>query len=326
MRMRTITLEEHMTTPEFLKATGQVPQTNARLQEINRRLLDMGEGRLADMDTNKIDMQVLSLSSAGVDKLDPATATPLVRDVNDELAAAVSAHPDRFAAFATVALQEPGKAALEFERCIRDLKFKGLNVAGSTIGLFLDDPRFTPIFETAHALDVPIYVHPGLPPKPVAEAYYSGLPGNIGFGLSRAGWGWHAETGLHCLRLMVSGLFDRFPKLKIIVGHLGDHLPYNIARADRIFGEMVAENSTPPFKRRVIDYFRESFYVTTSGYFDTPPFICALGVLGADRVLFSVDYPYTPNTLGREFLTTLPVGPEDFEKITHGNAERLLKL
>src|SRR5208337_4092419 len=263
MRMRTITLEEHVTTPEFLKATGQVHEINARMQDLTRRLLDIGEGRIADMDANKIDMQVLSLSSAGLDKLDSATATPLVRDINDKLAAAVSAHPDRFAAFATVALQEPEKAVLEFERCIKDLKFKGLNVAGSTNGIFLDDPRFTSIFETAHALDVPIYVHPGLPPKPVLEAYYSGLPGNIGFGLSRAGWGWHAETGLHCLRLMLSGLFDRFPKLKIIVGHLGDHLPYNIARADRIFGEMVAESGTLPFKRRVIEYFRENFYVTT---------------------------------------------------------------
>jgi predicted TIM-barrel fold metal-dependent hydrolase len=248
-----------------------------------------------------------------------------VRDINDKLAAAVSAHPDRFAAFATVALQDPEKAVPEFVRCIKDLKFKGLMVTGSMNGIFLDDPRFTSIFEAAHALDVPIYVHPGFPPKPVTEAYYGGFPDNIGFGLSTAGWGWHAETGLHCLRLMLSGLFDRFPKLKIIVGHLGDHLPYNIARADRIFGEMVSESGTPPFKRRVIEYFRENFYVTTSGYFDIQPFICALGVTDVDHMLFSVDYPYASNALGREFLGTLPVSPEHFEKITHGNAERLLK-
>jgi hypothetical protein len=324
--MRTIALEEHFTTREFLKATGQAHAGNARMQQITGRLLDVGAGRLADMDAGRIDMQVMSLSSAGLDKLDPTTATRLVHGINDELAAAVSAHPNRFAAFATLALQEPEKAVGEFERCVKDLKFKGLIVMGTLNGIFLDDPRFTPIFATAQALDVPIYIHPGFPPQPVRDAYYSGLPGNIGFGLSMAGWGWHAETGLHCLRLILTGVFDRFPKLRIIVGHMGDHLPFNIARADRVFDEMAGENGPPPFKRKVIEYFRKNFYVTTSGYFDTPPFLCALGVLGPDHVLFSVDYPYTSNLAGREFLNTLPVGPEDLEKISHGNAERILKL
>jgi predicted TIM-barrel fold metal-dependent hydrolase len=121
-------------------------------------------------------------------------------------------------------------------------------------------------------------------------------------------------------------LFDRFPKLKIIVGHMGDHLPFNIARADRVFGEMAGDGGGPPFKRRIMEYFCENFYITTSGYFDLQPFRCALGVLGVDHVLFSVDYPYSSNARGREFLGALPVGSGDFEKITHGNAERLLKL
>jgi hypothetical protein len=324
--MRTITLEEHFTTTEFLKATGQDRDMNARLQEVRRRLLDVGKGRIADMDAARIDVQVMSLSSAGLDKLDAQTATTLVQDINDQLAAAVAAHPDRFAAFATLALQEPEKAVREFQRCITHLKFQGLIVMGTVNGVFLDDPRFTPIFEAVQALDVPIYMHPGFPPPPVRDAYYSGLPGNIGFGLSMAGWGWHAETGLHCLRLILTGVLDRFPKLKILVGHMGDHLPFNIARADRVFGELAGENSTPPFERRVIEYFRDNFYVTTSGYFDIPPFLCALSVLGPDRVLFSVDYPYASNRAGREFLDTLPVGPEELEQISHGNAERILKL
>jgi predicted TIM-barrel fold metal-dependent hydrolase len=323
VHVTTVTLEEHFITPEFRKATGQ---TGEILQGVVGRLLDIGEGRIADMDANKIDMQVLSLSSAGLDKLDAATATALVRDINDQLAAAVSAHPKRFAAFATLALQEPEKAALELERCIQELKFKGLIVMGSTNGVFLDHPRFTPIFEAVEKLDVPIYVHPGLPPKPVADAYFSGLPGNLGFSLSMAGWGWHAETGLHCLRLMLAGVLDRFPKLKIIVGHMGDHLPFNIARADRVFGQMAGETGNPPFQRRIIDYFRENFYITTSGYFDIPPFTCARDVIGVDRVLFSVDYPYASNAAGRKFLDSLPVGPEDLEKIAHGNAERVLKI
>ena len=169
-------------------------------------------------------------------------------------------------------------------------------------------------------------VPPRPPPEAVRDAYYRGLPGNTGFGLSMAGWGWHAETGLHCLRLILTGVFDRFPKLKIIVGHMGDHLPFNFARADRVFNEMAGENGAPPFQRKVIEYFREDFYVTTSGYFDVPPFLCAPSVLGSDHVLFSVDYPYPSNLAGREFLDTLPVGPEDVEKISHGNAERILKL
>ncbi|MGA9048348.1 MAG: amidohydrolase family protein [Dehalococcoidia bacterium] len=325
--MRTISLEEHFITPEFLKATGRGHyQANDNSQGVFSKLLDIGEGRIADMDAGKINMQVLSLSSGGLDKLDPATSIALVHDIHDKLAAAVSIHPDRFAAFASATLQDPEQAALELERCIKELRFKGLLVNGTVNGVFLDDLRFTPIFETAQALDVPIYMHPGFPPKPVVDAYYSGLPGSMGLGLSIAGYGWHAETGLHCLRLMVSGVFDRFPKLKIIVGHMGDHLPFNIARADRVLGGMAKDDSKPPFKRSIIEYFRENFYVTTSGYFDIHPFNCALGVLGADHILFSVDYPYTSNILGYEFISTLPVSPENIEKIAHGNAERLLKL
>jgi uncharacterized protein len=329
--MRTIALEEHVTTEEFLKATGQVYRISTKslqagVEDVNTKLLDMGAGRIADMDANKIDMQVLSLSSVGLDKLDPASATALARDTNEKLAAAVRAHPDRFAAFATLALQEPEKVGAELEHCIKDLGFKGAMVMGSVNGVFLDDPRFTPLFETAQALDVPIYMHPGLPPREVLGAYYGGLPGNIGIGLATSGWGWHAETGMHCLRLILSGLFDRFPRLKIIVGHMGDHLPYNIARTHWVFSELARFGDTLPFKRKVIEYFRENFSITTSGYFATAPLLCALQVIGVDRVLFSVDYPYASNALGRGFLDTLPVSPEDFEKITHANAERLLKL
>jgi predicted TIM-barrel fold metal-dependent hydrolase len=274
------------------------------------------------MDASSIDMQVLSLSSSGLDKLDASIATSLAQDTNDQLAAAVSAHPDRFAAFATLALHEPAKAALELERCVKQLHFKGLIVSGTLNGLFIDDPRFTPVLESVASLDVPIYVHPGLPPKPVADIYFSGLPAAISFALSMAGWGWHAETGLHCMRLMLSGAFDRFPNLKVIVGHMGDHLPFNIARADRVFSEMSGPNA--PFKRRLLDYFRDHFYLTTSGYFDIQPFICARDVIGLDRILFSIDYPYSSNADGRKFLDSLPVTPAELEKISHTNAEQLL--
>jgi len=321
--MRTITLEEHFATPDFSKPTTPlVPAGRVNfVQAVESKLLDLGQGRIAEMDAAGIDVQVLSLTGNGMDMLDGPTATALARDANDKVDAAVRAHPKRFAAFAALALQNPEKAAAEFERCVRKLGFKGALVHGTTKGVFLDDPQFTPLFEAAQALDVPIYLHPSPPPKPVQEAYFGGLPGQVGFFLATAAWGWHVETGTHCLRLMASGLFDRFPKLRIIIGHMGEDLPFSIARA-----EMILSRDSKHLQRRVGEYFQEHFYITTSGYFTVPPFLCTLQVIGADRILFSVDYPYSPNAAGRNFLNALPVSPEDLGKISHGNAERLLKL
>jgi predicted TIM-barrel fold metal-dependent hydrolase len=321
--MRTVTLEEHFSTPDVVKATAHL-QSGSRsnfVEVVRGKLLDMGESRIADMDAAGIDVQVLSLVNCGVDKLEPATATALVRDANDQLAAAVRTHPDRFAAFAALAVQDPKAAAAELERCVCKLGFKGALVHGTVNGVFLDQPQFAPLFETAQALDVPIYLHPTPAPPPVQEAYYGGLPGNTGFFLSTAAWGWHADLGMHCLRLIVSGLFDRLPKLKIIIGHMGEDLPFSIARADSILARGASH-----LQRRVSDYFYENFYITTSGYFTIPPLLCALQVVGADRILFSVDYPFSPNMEGRDFLNSLPVSPEDMEKIAHRNADRLLKL
>jgi uncharacterized protein len=320
--MRTITLEEHFVTPEFLKAVtrhaGATPYFMKLMQE---KLLDLGPGRIADMDAAGIDMQVLSLAASGLDQLEPATATALARDTNDTLAAAVRAHPTRFGAFATVALLEPEKEAAELERCIGKLGFQGVMVFGTIRGRFLDHAGFTPLLEAVQALDVPLYLHPAPPPQRVMEAYYGDLPGEVGFLLSTAGWGWHVETGMHCLRLIVSGVFDRFPRLKIIIGHMGENLPFSLARADTVLGHAATH-----LERRVAEYFHEHFYVTTSGYFTVPPFLCAFEVVGADRLLFSVDYPFSPNIVGRNFLDALPVSPEDREKISHRNAERLLRL
>ncbi len=321
--MRIITIEEHISTPEFLEAMAKVWHDDPVIEmwrSQRDKLLDFGKHRIAEMDAAGIDMQVLSLSGS-MDRLDPVLAIALARDTNDKLALAVQAHPNRFAAFATLAMQEPEEAALELERCVRQLGFKGTLINGTCNGLFLDDRRFTPLFETAQALDVPVYLHPAPPPDEVRRAYYSGLSAKLGFILATAGWGWHAETGMHCLRLIVSGLFDRFPKLKIIIGHMGEGVPYYITRADAFLAQ-----SAMHLKRRASDYFHEHFYITTSGCFSLPPFLCALGVVGADRILFSVDYPYNSNAEGRAFLDRLPVGANDLAKISHGNAKRLLKL
>lgn len=321
--MRTITLEEHFATPEILKKSAEIQPAsrNAFVKAVEEKLLDLGTTRLADMDAAGIDLQVISLTNAGLDKLDGATASSLVRDANDKLAEAVKSHPQRFAGLAALALQEPEKAAAELERCVKKLGFKGTLIHGTVKGVFLDDPRFTPIFEAAQALDVPVYLHPTLPPKTVEDAYFSGLSEQIAFYLSTSAWGWHVETGMHCLRLIVSGLFDRFPKLNIIIGHMGEDLPFSIARA-----EAILSRGTNQLKRKIGEYFQNHFYITTSGYFTIPPLLCTLQVVGADRILFSVDYPYSPNTLGRNFLNALPVSADDLAKISYRNAERLLKL
>jgi predicted TIM-barrel fold metal-dependent hydrolase len=199
--------------------------------------------------------------------------------------------------------------------------FKGAMVHGHTSGRFLDDREFWPIFECAEALDVPVYLHPTPPTAAVFEAYFGGLEPRVAGALARGGWGWHAETGLHALRLMVSGVFDRFPQLQIIIGHMGENLPFSIARADSVL-----RTGTSHLKRTVAEYFCANFHITTSAYFTVPPLQCALSVIGADRIMFSVDYPFSSAEDGTAFLRCAPIAQGDREKIAHGNAERLLRL
>jgi len=194
-------------------------------------------------------------------------------------------------------------------------------INGTTNGLFLDDPSFLPILERAVALDVPIYVHPGLPPAPVWEAYYAGFDPAVNFSLATAGWGWHSEVGIHALRLILSGVFDRFPSLQIIIGHMGEMLPFMLARIQNVLTPIAKQ-----LQRPVPEYFLRNFYITTSGFFTNPPLLLALQIMGADRIIFSVDYPYSTNEQGRAFLDSASISPADQEKISHLNAERLLKL
>ncbi len=322
--MPVITLEEHFVTQPFLQATRVYGQSAApQLAELQPKLLDIGAGRISAMDEASIDFQVLSLAAIGFDALEAASATPLARDINDELASAVRAHPNRFGGFASLALKDPGAAAIELERCITRLGFHGALLNGTTGGLFLDDPRFLPVFEAAAHLNVPIYLHPAPPPEPVDRAYFSGLPGEAGRMLSIAGWGWHAETGLHTLRLILAGLFDRLPTLQLIIGHMGEGLPYALARSSGILSQ-----AAPHLRQPVAAYFRSNIHLTTSGYFTQPPLRCAIHVVGIDRLLFSVDYPFSANTRGRAFLESLPkiLSPEEIAMLTHRNAQGVMHL
>jgi predicted TIM-barrel fold metal-dependent hydrolase len=325
--MKTIALEEHFVTSDFLKATGayghSVPEP---MRAIRDQLLDLGEARIAAMDDGDISVQVLSLAAMGIDTPSPADQTAVLRGVHDELASAVKAHPDRFAAFATPGLKDPASAVKELERCVRDLGFKGLLLDGTTDGKFLDAPEFFPVLEAAEALNVPLYLHPAPPPPAVQSAYYSGLPGDTGMLLSIAGWGWHAENGLHLLRLILSGVLDRLPNLQVIVGHMGEGVPYALARSNAILSPAARH-----LKRSVTETILAQVHVTTSGYFTRPPFDCARLVLGLDHLMYSVDYPFSPNTRGRDFLATLQstqpaLTTSEMETLTHSNAERLLRL
>jgi len=322
--MRTITLEEHFVTESFLRATGKYGKDSTTpYAELQPKLLDVGSGRIADMDTARIDFQILSLAAMGFDALASDTATSLARDINDELAAAVRANPTRLGGFATLALKNPAAAARELERCITRLGFCGVSLDGTTSGLFLDDPRFLPVFEAAAHLGVPVYLHPAPPPELVREVYYSGLPNPVGQLLSIAGWGWHAENGLHTLRLIVSGLFDRLPTLQLIIGHMGEGLPYALARSSGVLS-----SAAPGLRQPVAAYFQSNIHITTSGYFSQPPLRCAMDVVGMDCLLFSIDYPFSSNARGRAFLDGLQgiLGADDLAKLTHRNAEQLLRL
>jgi predicted TIM-barrel fold metal-dependent hydrolase len=285
------------------------------------KLADLDTLRLQDMDTGGIDLQVISDIGSVVAPRAGDEGVKLAREANDQLAQACAAHPDRFAGFATLPMTKPEAAADELERAVRALGLKGPMIHGTTNGRFLDDPAFLPVLERAAALSVPIYLHPAFPPAPVRETYYTNLDPAVGIGLATAGWGWHSEVGVHALRLILAGVFDRLPTLQIIIGHMGEMIPFMLARINDFLSPLAKQLQQP-----VPEYFLRNFHITTSGFFTDPPLLLALQVLGADRILFSVDYPFSTNEQGRAFLDHASLSPVDKEKISHLNAERLLRL
>jgi uncharacterized protein len=320
--MRVIALEEHFWTAEIAEAIGALRNPDASSgSPLEANLADLGERRLAAMDAAGIDVQVISHTTPGVQHLDADTATPLARDANDRLARAVQEHPGRFAGFATLPTAAPNVAADELERAVTDLGLKGAMVNGHTNGRFLDDPEFDVLLERAERLEVPLYLHPAEPVPAVRAAYYEGFAPAVTWFLSAAGWGWHAETALHVLRMVLGGVFERHPRLQLVIGHMGEMLPFMLQRVD---------DNLPPrvtgLEHLPSEYVLRNVHITTSGLFSVPPLLCALMVFGADRVMFSVDWPYAPNEDGRRLLDAAPLAPADLERLAHGNAERLLGL
>jgi uncharacterized protein len=333
MTMRTIALEEHYATPAFMDGPGRQikqqaaaahahPQVAAGLARLIDQLCDLGEGRIADMDAARLDLQVLSLTYPGVEQLEAVEAVALARDTNDTLAQAVRRHPDRLAGFAALPTADPDAAADELKRAVAEHGFKGALINGHSRGRYLDDKVFWPILACAEALQVPLYLHPTPPPPSTIKDLYAGnYPAQVAGVLATAAWGWHIDTALHIIRLILSGALDRYPGLQLVIGHLGETLPFMLPRLERALPTELTSLDRP-----VGAYLRENVHYTFSGFNWTPAFLDLLLQVGADRIMFSTDHPYAPMTQARAFLDQLPVSPADMERIAHLNAERLLRL
>ncbi|MBA3828460.1 MAG: amidohydrolase [Taibaiella sp.] len=326
---RVIALEEAFLHPK-LRALYE-PSYVKQLDLIKDRLTDVGPKRIKRMDAAGIDLQILSHVSPGVQNLDCDTAISLSKEINDWLFEIIRHYPTRFAAFAMLPTQSPHEAAKELERTVTKYGFKGALINGHTHGIYLDDDSFSPLLECAQALDVPIYIHPTDPPQAITDIYYKDYPAMV-----TGGWGWQVETGTHLLRLMCGGIFDRYPRLKIIIGHMGELIPYNLQRINKALtlgnwliagqSKAVGTGTQKAMQKSVFYYMRNNVFITTSGVFDHAALNCALAELGIDNILFSVDDPFGDNFEAMEFLNTAQLSKNDKEKLAHRNAERILKL
>jgi len=325
--MRIIAIEEHFSDPLYRQKLSvnegrsfYIVSRSERLgHDIAKELDDLGESRLQHMDASGVDVQILSFNAPVAHGLAPTEAISMASHLNDRLAGAMRAHPKRFAGFAALPMTEPLAAAAELERCVKDLGMVGAMIHGHSAGRFLDDEGFWPIFARAEQLGVPIYLHPALPHPDALKAYFTGFEDVI----ARPGWGFAVDTSVHFLRILFAGVFDAFPKLQMIMGHLGEGLPFAMHRMNDHTLEAARRRG---LKKTPLGYIRDHLYVTTSGNWYEPAFLCTLLALGADRILWAIDWPYEANRTGMEFWQALSLSDADREKIAHGNAERLLGL
>jgi len=330
---RIITLEEAFLHPKVWDLFPVSYQKQYMM--IKKSLTDVGPERIRLMDAAGIDMEVLSHVQPGIQILkddEYKLAVDVCKEVNDWLGDVVKKYPTRFAGFAMLPTQSPEKAADELERTVTEFGFKGALINGHTNGRYLDDKSFSVLLERAQTLDVPIYIHPTDPPQIITDTYYNGYSVPL-----VTGWGWSVETGTHVLRMMCGGVFDRYPRLKIIIGHMGELLPYCLTRLNvsltmgewLVAAEDTKGNNPKPvtvMEKNVNYYMRENVFVTSSGVFDQPVLDCAVAMLGIDNIMFSVDAPMRDNFEAMDFLRAVELSQKDKEKFAHGNAERLLKL
>ncbi len=312
-----IAIEEHYWDEELEKTYSG--GESSRPGEQYKRLHDFDGIRIKEMDDVGIDVQVISHGAPSTQKLAADTAAALTRRVNDRLAAAIAGNSKRLAAFAALPTAVPEAAADELERTTKELGFKGAMLHGLANGTFLDDKRFWPIFARAEALDVPIYLHPSLPNAEVRRIYYDDYVKDFPM-VARPAWGFTVETATLAIRLVLSGVFEQHPKLKIILGHLGETLPFLIWRIDQALKR--PGQKAMSFR----DIFCGNFYITTSGNFSNPALLCCVMEMGVDHILFAVDWPFVVNPPALTWMETVPLSDADKEKILSGNAKRLLKM
>ena len=290
---------------------------NAVAADWQRKLVDFTEYRLPDMDRDGVDMQVLSLTSPGIQvQPDPDIAVADARTANDFLADIVKEHPQRFAGLAAIPLQDPAGAAAELRRAV-GAGLRGALVNDHTLGHYLDEPQYAPFWETLQDLDVPLYIHPSAVP---ADAWKvsAGYPA-----LETAMWSWAPRTGGHVMRLILGGVFDRYPGARVILGHMGEFLPFQLSRIDSRYQVLDVEH---PLQRLPSQYFGTNIVITTTGVFSHAALIAAIGEAGVDNVMFSIDYPFESTQAAVQFIRTAPLAPADQERVAHVNAERILRL
>ncbi len=312
-----IAIEEHYWDPELTK---HYPGSGSgRGSDIDERLFDIGGIRIREMDEAGIDVQVLSHGAPSTQRLPIEIAAKLTAEVNNRLAKICASNPKRFAAFAALPTIDPIAAANELERAVSKLGFKGAMLHGTTNGEFLDRKKYWPIYERAEKLDVPIYLHPAMPNPKVTEAYYEDYAKDFPL-VVRSGWGYTVDTATHALRFVLSGVFEKHPNLKIILGHLGETLPFLMWRID---------DSLKYPGQKALDFrsiFSRNFYVTTSGFFSSPALLCCVMEMGIDHILFAIDWPFVMNKPGMDWMKDVPLCSEDRMKILSGNAKRLLRM
>jgi len=320
-KLRTVTMEEHFFSPAFVAGPGkdlrQSPNPNV-VRTLDESC-DVGAGRVAVMDRDGIDVQILS-HGPGVEQLEADIQLPLVRETNDWLRECCAKYPKRLYGFTTVPTASPEEAPKELERMMK-AGFKGSCINGHTRGRYLDDKAYWPFLEASEALDAPLYLHPTPPPQGITDIYYKGFSTTVTNVFATAGWGWHIETAVHCMRLILAGVFDQFPKLQLVIGHMGEALTFMLPRMD-----MMMKPEMTKLKHPIGYYLRNNFYYTFSGFNFLPNFANLTAQIDMDRIMFSADYPYQSVAWCMEFLNRLPITPKKLEAIAHGNAERLFKL
>ena len=331
--MLVIAIEVAFAIPEYLDAfvkeaaTGRRPGIKVPALILSRPenvelLCDMNT-RLKTMDENGVDMHVLSLTSPGVQIFDAEQATDMARLVNDRMAQIIRQHPTRFGGLATIAPHDPNSAAAEVERAIVVLGLNGVMINSHTDGEFLDDPKFYPILEVCERLKAPIYIHPTFPPEAMAKPFQV-------YNLDGALWGFAAETGLHAVRMVMGGVFDRFPELQIVLGHMGENLPFQLFRLDNVLNFLNSHAQKPPgmveLKKKPSEYIKSNIYITTSGMFWDTLLQFGLDTMGVDHLIFAIDYPYESSKVACEWIAKAPIAPGDKRAILSGNTEKMFRI